>query len=231
MTATATRVSVAVTVSLAVVLSLAASGPADPKDEARRLVIQNEILQKQIELASQEAFCLVLDPSAQTMTLMLKGAVLRTYRISDLEIGDPRVAFVSRGETIGWQGKIWSRGALVPPRDQDRIEIIPPPPGAADDENAAAPPVPPTPEERYPVPPRYGIRFEDGLFVEVSPTGESTSGGLWARIGAWWDDLWEVTRVEPTDRLRLRLHLRREDSEALYRSLPPDTKLLALPPR
>ena len=208
--------------------SLAAGGATNPRSEARGLIVQNEILKKQIELASQDSFVLVLDPARETLALMLKGAVLRTYRVSHVEIGDPRVAFVSRGETLDWQGKIWSKGHLVPPRQQDRIEIVPPPPGGGEDA-AAEPPVPPTPEERYPVPRRYGIRFAEGLFLEILPLGDS-GGGLGDRIAAWWEDLREVTRAEPTDRLRLRLSLRQGDSEALYRSLPPDTKLLALPP-
>ncbi len=217
-------------VLLAASVCLAAPEPPDPRREAQRLLTDNEILKREVELASGDAFYLILDPSAATFTLMLKGAVLRRYHVASLEIGDPHVAFVSREGALDWQGKIWSGGNLVPARERDRIEVKAPPPGS-DDASTPEPVVPPTPEEKYPVPPRYGLRFEGGLFLEVLPVGEAVPGrSLTHRIRAWWEDAREVVRLEPEDRLRLRISLRQEDSEALYRSLPPDTKLLVLPP-
>jgi hypothetical protein len=160
---------------------------------------------------------------------MLKGAELRRYPVLALEIADPQVAFVSRGESHDWQGKIWIGGTLVPQREQDRVEIKAPPQGS--DVPESAPAIPPTPEEKYPVPPRYGIRYQGGLFVEIRPEGDDPSHDTFGhRLSAWWEDFKEALRPEPSDRIRLRLTLQLEDARAVYRSLPPDTKLFALPP-
>lgn len=216
--------------AIALLALLGAGEPQDAKREAERLRFENEILEKKAELASGDAFYVILDPGARTLSLMLKGAVLRRLEVSGLEVGDRRVAFVPRGDALLWQGRVWSGGSLVPPREQDRVEIKAPPPGM-DEASAPEPPVPPTPEEKYPVPPRYGIRYTGGLYLEILPLGETVpSKGLGNRLQDWWDDAKEAMSSEPTDRLRLRVSLKHEDSEALYRSLPPGTKLLVLPP-
>lgn len=220
----------AVAVVLAASVAMAARAGADPRADIRQLALDTEVLRKMVALASGEEFYVVLDPNARTITLMLKGATLRHYEVQAIELADPQVAFVSRGDAHDWQGRIWSRGSLVPTREQDRVEIKVPPPGAEETEQEAV--IPPTPEEKYPVPPRFGIRYEGGLFVEIRSEGDDAPHQTFRhRLAAWWEDFKEALRPHPTDRIRLRLTLELADVEAIYRSLPPDTKLLALPPR
>jgi hypothetical protein len=56
----------------------------------------------------------------------------------------------------------------------------------------------------------------------------------WERTKAawtvWWNDARAVLDPSPEDTLRLRLVLRPEDADSLYRALPPDTRLLIVPP-
>ena len=212
-------------------LALGAGATPDLRQEAERLRFENEILETKAELASGDAFYVILDPSGRSMTLVAEGrssCAGTTWRASTGR--GPRVAFVARGDAPEWQGKIWKGGTLAPQREQDRVEIKAPPPGA-DESTQPEPVVPPTPEEKYPVPVRYGIRYEGGLFLEILPVGEAhPNKSMGNRFCAWWDDAKEAVSSEPTDRLRLRVSLRHEDAEALYRSIPPGTKLLVLPP-
>ncbi len=209
--------------------SALAATPAASLDDARRLALENDMLTRRVELASGKEFYFVLDPSAARLTLFLAAAELSRYPVMGLEVADPRVAFVARGESTRWQNRIWKAGTLAPARIEDRIEIKVPTPGS--DAPQEATPVPLTPEEAHPVPPRYGIRYEGGLFVEVRAHGDEDSSSMGARLGAWWQDFKDALRREPTDQIRLRLTLQAEDAKAIYRSLPPATKLLVLPPR
>jgi hypothetical protein len=229
---------------LPVVASLALAGTAmlgarvagTSREEVERLARENEILKRHVELSRGDAFYMVLDPKAMRLKLFLRGAILQDFRVTGLEVGEPRIAFVSRGLPQDWEGRIWTNGRLDPPREQERVEIVAPPPSTDETEDTApAPPIPPTPEEAYPVPTRYHIRYLGGLALEVSPglASSETQGG-WAGVSAawsaWWADLRAVARKDPKDALRLRMTLKTEDANSLYRALPPDTKLLIVPP-
>jgi hypothetical protein len=89
--------------------------------------------------------------------------------------------------------------------------------------------VPPTPEEAYPVPLRYHIRFDHGPSIEIRPR-EADPSSRWARLATWWGARWRDALAAlrpPRDEIaRLRIVLAPEDANALYRSLPPDVKLL-----
>src|SRR5262249_27426274 len=93
--------------------------------------------------------------------------------------------------------------------------------------------VPPTPEEKYPVPARYHIRFSGGLSIEVRTPGSETISGWWGRLvsgwSAWWSDALAAASVSPADAVRLNLSMSKTDAESLYRALPPSTKLLVVP--
>jgi hypothetical protein len=207
-----------------------------PRQEAERLTRENEILKRHVELSRGDAFYMVLDPNAMRLKLYLRGAVLQDYKVEGLEVGEPRVAFVSRGLPEEWEGRIWTAGRLDPPREQERVEMVAPPPSAEEtEETAPAPPIPRTPEEAYPVPTRYHIRYVGGLALEVSPgTVVGEPKGFWSGLGhawrAWWADVRAAASREPKDTVRLRMTLRTEDAKSLYRALPPDTKLLVVPP-
>jgi len=205
------------------------AGP-DPAVEAARLARENTRLDALVSLASGKEFYLVLDPAKPDLTLMLRGAELRRFPVLGLSVGVPRVAWFRRHDPRPWQGVIWEGGRLDPPRATDRVELTPPPPGASDTPPPV--PIPPTPAEAYPTPPRYHIWFGGGPAIEIRPREADASASRWSRAVAWWHVRWRDTvaaLTASTDELvRLRVVLAPEDAEALYRSLPPDTKLLVL---
>lgn len=208
------------------------ASPAPSREEVARLQRQNVLLAQLAELAKGKEFYLLLDSRAKTLTLMLKGATLQTWSLVGLEVGGPRIAFVSRGLPDDWEGRIWSSGNLDPERKIDRFELDAPAPTKEGTEVDV--PIPPTPEEKYPVPPRYHIRYNGGLSIEVNPPRGDDEGGFFARLGTrltqWWRDFREATSASPTDAIRLRLVLTEKDADSLYRALPPDTKLMVVPP-
>ena len=210
---------------------LADGGDTEERQAVAQLARQVDLLEKRVDLASGEEFYLLIDPAGGTLKLMLHGAVLRDYQILGLDVGTPRIAFRERGLGSGWAGRVWAAGALVPPRERERVEIVPPDSSAAD--SSLAPVMPPTPEEAYPVPSRYHVRYEGGLSLEVRPSELDTSVATWkratAKVQVWARDLHAALQRHPEDVVRLRLVLRPEDAASLYRALPPDTRLLVLP--
>jgi len=204
-------------------------GP-DPAAEVARLATENAGLEALVTLASGKEFYLVLDPAAPDLRLMLRGAELQRFPVQALSVGVPRVAWLRRRESRPWQGVIWEGGRLDPPREADRVELTAPPPGTTDTPPAV--PIPPTPEEAFPVPPRYHIWFGGGPAIEIRPREADASASRWSRVAVWWHARWRDTVAaltsSPDDRVRLRVVLAPEDADSLYRSLPPDTKLLVL---
>ncbi len=215
----------------------AISSPAQTPSDVERLRKDNALLRQEIDLAGGERFYLVLDPATSSLKLMLKGAVLQDYRLLTIEAGTPRVAFATRSLPEGWRGRIWENGNLVPPRELDRVEIVAPPPSKDENEDNAPPvPIPPTPEEKYPVPTRYHVRFDGGLSLEIRRAGEHEEQlGFWAGVKKslehWWADAKAVlSRSSPeADDVRLRITLATKDADSFYRALPPNTRLFVLP--
>lgn len=214
-----------------------ASNPADTREEAARLLRENEILARRAALASADSFYLLLDPGRNRLMLKLQAATLQDYGVLGLEVGAPRVLFIPRSLPKDWQGRIWKRGELDPPRDLDRKEIVISTLGdtAYADSVTTSFGIPPTPDEKYPVPPRYHIRYEGGLSLEVRLPAATDSIGLIEntfsrRTHAWWADLKDALRpTDRSDRVRLRVILSKDDAKSLYRAIPPETKLLILP--
>jgi hypothetical protein len=211
--------------------TVAAAPPAPAAPDLARLALQNDLLQKQVDLAKGKEFYLLLEPEAQTLSLMFRAALLQQYRVESLEVGVPQVVYRPRAGASQWEGRIWDRGSLDPARELDRVEVQAPPPTKEGTEIEIK--VPQTPEEKYPVPARYHIRFAGGLSIEVRPPNSDAVHGFWARLAAgwstWWTDAKAASRIEPTDTVRLHIVLSKTDAESLYRALPPDTKLLVLP--
>lgn len=223
--------------ALLAALPAAAVEPLDA--EAARLARENELLAKRVELARGKDFYVLLDRPRSRLVLMLRGAVLHEWPVRGVEVGTPRVAFLSRKAGADWQGRIWSGGRLDPPRERERMVIEAPPPRQGGDAEQSEPavPIPPTPEELYPVPARYHVRYEGGLSLEIrlasTPSGERGPGfwsRLLARLAQWWSDLRAAARIRPLDTVRVRLVLAPDDAASFYRALPPDTKLLVIPP-
>lgn len=215
-----------------VLLAAAAAAPTPSADELARVSADNDLLAKQVALAKGKEFYLLLDPADRTLHLMLKGARLQRYRVDGLEVGVPRVLYRTRAESADWEGRIWEGGTLDPARPLDRVEVQAPPPTAEGTEIEVR--VPQTPEEKYPVPPRYHIRFTGGLSIEVRPPGTESKKGFWGRwtagLSAWWADASAAAGGSSADVVRLHVELSKEDAASLYRALPPATKLLVLPP-
>ena len=204
---------------------------SDPRSEAARLQRTNAQLQRQIELAAGKEFYLVLDPRAAGLTLMLKGAPLQRFTVLALQVGHPRVAWMRARDPRHVQSVIWSGGELDPPRQLDRLVIQAVEPGKEEAEQAP-PQVPPTPEELYPVPSRYHVRFADGLSVEILPREADATVGRWARTRAAvvekWHDIIAAARASGRDAIRLRITLDPKEAQSFYRSLPPAVRLIVL---
>lgn len=205
--------------------------PVDIRAQVARLQRTNNFLQRQIELAGGKDFYMVLDPGASDITLMLSGAELQRYPVLGLQVGQPRVSWVTIRDPQPWQDVIWSHGELDPPRQIDRLVIQAVPPGK-DTAEPEAQPVPPTPEELYPVPSRYHVRFDEGRSIEIRPREADADAGRLSRLRAWWSAKWRdaLAAVSATDRdaIRLRIVLDPKDAEFLYRSLPPAVRLVIL---
>ncbi len=205
--------------------------PTAMAERAVRLQRLTSLLQRQVELAEGKAFYLVLDPEASDLTLMLSGAELQRYPVIGLQVGEPRVFWFGRRDPRPWQDVVWSHGELDPPREIDRLVVQAPPP-RKDAAEPDPPPVPLTPEEMYPVPSRYQVRFDDGRSIEVRPLDADKQASRLARFGAWWSAKWhDVAAAFRRDRdgVRLRIVLNPKDAASLYRSLPPAVRLIVLP--
>jgi hypothetical protein len=198
--------------------------------ELARLRSANLLLERSIELAQHGDFCLVLDPAQLDLSLTLGGVALRHYPISSLQVGRARIAFLKRSVAPNWLGTIRPNGRLEPPKAEQRFEMQAPPLGSA---NVKAPPIPPRPEQAAAVPTDYFIVFDGGPALEIQSHGQIGWARTWAALkGAWnrwWRDKMAAVVGSPEAALRVRVVLDRSDAEALYRSLPPATKLLVLP--
>jgi hypothetical protein len=232
------RTCLAVVVAATAALSAAAcgrNGAAPPGEDgaakAARLQRLNDLLQRQVELAGGKDFYLVLDPAGSELTLKLSGAELQSYRVTGLQVGTPRVSWFGRRDARPWQNVVWLHGELDPPREIDRLVVQAPPP-KKDAAEPEPPPIPPTPEEMYPVPSRYQVRFDEGRSIEVRPLDADQKASRLARFGASWSAKWRdvVAALFRTDRdaVRLRLVLNPKDAASLYRSLPPAVRLIVL---
>jgi len=197
-----------------------------------RLARENQLLQLQLDLASGNDFYLLLDARTRSLRVMLQGVTLRDYQIRELKIGVPRVLFRQSDLPKGWQDRIWSDPQLVPARARDRLEIV----ATGDSTTMPEPPVPLTPEEAFPAPPNYRIRYAGGLALDIRsetppamlPDSLREDTSLMGRLRAWVMGARSVLIEEERDPMRVRAVLRAEDAAALYRSMPPGTKLLVL---
>lgn len=171
-----------------------AGARGDDADKAAALAARNESLRRELALAEGDAFYLVLDHQTSRLTLMYKGAPLRETPIESAEIGEPRARHGEGSNDPIDLYAPFTAGTLHPPRINVREEVIPPPLAGATSEalpagaqraeqgefvegeaGTDATPVPTveeveipkTPEELYPVPLSYEIRFAEGLTLEV----------------------------------------------------------------
>jgi len=223
-------------IALALVACLAAQprpGVAAPRrDDAatESLRRQATLLRRELELAAGDEFYLRLDAGTGHLALMLKGVVLDDYPLASLEVAYPRVLFVPRRPVEDWKLRPASAGRLQPARERDRIEVVASEP--APDASPSPPPIPPTAEESYSVPSRYRVEFAEGLSLEVGAPGAGRNRS-WLRkaldrLQLRWQDLRAALSRAAADRVRLRVELSADDAAALYRSLPPEVRLLVV---
>ena len=213
-----------------------------------------ERLELEDQLAEGGGFYLVLDAGAGTLGLFFEGIPLRTYPVSDVAIGRPYRLFVSNPDEPRVTGRIWGNARLEPKRIIERVEIVsdqvvPP------DPTGAISWVPPTPEEQYPIRPRYRVLYEGGLSLEIvaddSPAAESADAngdakgdangeaedsestiqrpGVVSRLLGWLGERLSLL-FSGGDRVRVRLVLPASEAGRLYRSLPEESPLLIVTP-
>jgi hypothetical protein len=215
--------------------SLSADSPRSPDAEAEALRRETTLLRREIELSRSDEFYLRLDAAEGRLALMLRGVPLDDYALVSLERASPRVLFVPRRPAEDWMLRAFSKGRLSPERERDRIEIVASAPSP--DASPSPPPIPRTAEESYSVPSRYRIEFEEGISLEIAAPGSGRNRPWWQRavdaIRLRWQDRRAALSRGAAERVRLRAELEAEDAAALYRSLPPDVRLLVvgLPPR
>lgn len=191
-------------------------------DEIDSLRQENESLKRQYEVASGHSFYLTVDPSGAEMTLTYRGAALHRYSILDAQLAVPRIAFIGSSIRRDRAGTIWSGGLLDPQRPSDRVVLKVSTTGSATEP-------PPPPDTDVLVPAAFLVRYEPGLVVEIRRSTTDSTAGLKRLLTKWRSRGREVlAALSPSDRklLRLRIVLTSDDADSLYRSLPPDTKLL-----
>ena len=226
------RAAVAAALLAACAFGAFAQGQAeDPRQDALAAAREHALLSMKLDLAKQEGFYLILDAEAGRLILMLKGAELRDWKFAGLEVGFPSVVYKKKRPAEEWQGRVWEKATLDPPRQIDRYVIVAQAPTT--EGNEADIPIPPTPEEKYPVPARYHIRFEGGLSMELRTTAVDPTLPLKERLKAsydhWLIDAKDALGEGSGDVVRLRLNMSPDEAKSLFRALPPDVKLLILP--
>jgi len=219
-----------VTAGTPFVLHGAGERAAVSADEIGRLQQERESLTRQSELAASGAFYLLVDPAAGQLTLAYRGTPLRRYTMLDARVGVPRVAFFGRNPRPDWAGTVWSGGRLEPGRPSDRVEFKVTVGGPAEE----PPPPPSPPEVAIPVPATYLLRYEPGLVIEIDrPASEARS--RWARLASRLRSRGReaAAALSPSQRslVRLRIVLAADEADSLYRSVPPDTRLLIVAAR
>ena len=155
----------------------------------------------ELELAQAGGYYLVLSGSAATLSLRAKGVEVQGFHLL--------AATLAVGKGATWRGTAWTEGRLDPKRtlvaEQSR------------DSEPGREPIPPLPEEAFPAPETWSLRFRDGreVILESVAAEESVSKPGRARLRG--------------NSVRVLLQLSRTESDRLYRALPDGTPFLILP--
>jgi hypothetical protein len=130
--------------------------------------------------------------------------------------------FVHERPADGWDLRVWSDAHLAPRREVERNVVIAPKTQANESEVEAteAVVIPPKPEELFPAPDRWRLRFAGGLALEVVTS--SFDAGWAERL----TDAMAALRLVARDEIRIRLRMTADEAGALYRALPEDAALL-----
>jgi hypothetical protein len=208
-----------------------AGSPEKPSSgtKATDLASANGQLRRQVDLATGDTFYYTLDPVKHVLRFMYQGNVLFERNLLDVDVGTRR-GFLGKGAAPkDWAERVWSSGALEPPRQSSRLELD------ASSQNYAKVRdeylVPPTPEEAFPAPEVWRIRYAGGMAVEVHGVADTTRTrpGFMKSLGQQFQDSMKALVSSNNDAVRIRLYLSRPQSDMLYRSVPPDTRFTILP--
>jgi hypothetical protein len=225
-------------VSLGLVLALlgAARPPTKPASPSgtgagttSRLASDNLLLRRQLDLASGDTFYYTLDPVQRRLRFMYQGNLLFEKTLLDVEVGTRR-GFLGKGSAPrDWAERVWSEGKLTPQRVSLRPELDVSSESYEKDRDAIL--VPPTPEEAYPAPSVWWIRYEGGMAIEVHGLADTTRTrpGFFAGLQQNFEDAMHALSSSEHDVVRIRLYLPRAQADMLYRSVPPDTRFTILP--
>jgi len=197
---------------------------AQPPSSAAELS-QLHARELQLQLATGDAFYLELDPAGRMLRLKLAGVDLRTYPLQEVDLRLPRVTFLPVERPRDWGLRIWSGAKLDPTRPLNRLEVKPAAGDSTTDTLAQVVKLLLEGSALPKVPWEYRIRFEGGMTLAVMSPPDSGGVRLLSRLHGAWKDVCDVLANR---RLQLRLQLARADAEHLFRTLPPETKLLVL---
>ena len=164
-------------------------------------------LEAELQLAESRSYYLVLDPDPQRLRLMHHGVLLHEVTVHSVEIGTPRVLFARRSDPAEAFDRTWMTGRLTPARVRARTEIDTTP-------DSTDVPIPPLPEELYPTPERFWVRFAGGLAVEFAPDSTASALHFGRRLSEFF------ASVRGKDHWRARVEMGEEEVGRLYRSLP-----------
>jgi hypothetical protein len=167
-------------------------------------------LNAELGLSRGDGFYLVVSVGGGEMSLKCKGAVVETYPILGCELGRPRSWFLPGRVPDGWKGQVWTEARLDPPRRSP----------AAVRGNGGSPSelVPPTPEEAYPAPSRWAVRFREKAVLEIA--GREAVGKKRHVPGS---------PPLPGGTIGVRITLDRPVADRLYRGLPEGTSVILGP--
>ena len=215
----------AAVVTLIVAVALLRQVTRAPEPDARAtLEARATALGIQLDLARAEARYLVLDPEQGALSFYHGGALLRSWPVTEVELGARR--WIATPE---WAGQAWTAARMDPPVERPFRVIL---------SDSVAPPdlagaetfIPPTPDEAVPTPPRFTVHYTGRLGLEVVAVESSDSTVV--RTG-WTEDLGHTfRRLLPRnwDRYRVRVRMAEGEAGALYRSLPDSTALVIIAP-
>jgi len=208
-----------------------ASTPGKPSSgtASSELVSANTQLRRQLDLATGDTFYYTLDPVNRVLRFWYQGNILFERKLLDVQVGTRRGFFGKGAAPKDWAERVWSSGALEPPRMSTRLELDASSTDYAKqrDENL----VPPTPEEAFPAPDVWRIRYAGGMAVEVYGLADTTRThpGFFQDLGQQFQDSMKAIVSANNDAVRIRLYLSRPQADMLYRSVPPDSRFTILP--
>ena len=219
---------VAATCRLRTGRGLQSAGQAASPATAEQIRRSNRAMEAELKLADSGDLYLLLDLVHRELVLKSHGVPLRAFPLQGGRTGIGRLS-LARGKLEASFATAWGDGTLLPPRNKTRAVIL---------SDSVTPPdpsgmvsfIPPTPEEEFPTPPTFRVRYpgRGSLLVRVPegplPEGDSAvvrelsaTGKLvhWMRLRPW-----------RRDRLTLEVELDPADAGALYRAFPEGAALL-----